>query len=57
MTIEQLVQVRIFQIDIIVCWIMFVLKIVAIAVAAIFFLFIAARVGLRIKRHKGGGRK
>lgn len=50
---EKLWALRIAQIDIILCWIIYILKIVAITVAAVFFLIIAIRTVMRMKRKRG----
>lgn len=50
---ERLLQFRIAQIDIIICWIFSILKIVAISVAAVFFLIIVIRTMVRMKRKRG----
>lgn len=49
---EKLWALRIAQIDIIICWIIYVLKIVAIVVAAVFLLCLAVYAALKIKRKR-----
>lgn len=47
---EKLIQLRIAQIDIIICWVIYIMKIVAISLAAVFLLSIVIWAVVRIKR-------
>lgn len=44
---EKLIQLRIAQADIIICWIIYIMKIVAISLAAFFLLFFVIRAVIR----------
>ncbi|MBR3503783.1 MAG: hypothetical protein IKO07_06015 [Clostridia bacterium] len=50
---EKLLQLRIAQADIIICWIIYILKIVAISLAAVFLLSIIIWAVVRKKRKRG----